>query len=565
MSKSVILCVDDDKTVLMALEQQLTRAIGRDAVIELAENGEEAIDIINEVTNDGGDIALVISDHLMPGMKGDELLIAIHNLVPGTFKILLTGQASMEAVRNAINKANLYRYMSKPWEDNDMILTVREAFQSYLQRELLAVSEQQNQLLHTLNHFIRSLNAELSLSKQVDIFLNEVREQTGSEKVSLFLYEESKKQFKLKGIQTNDKAYTEILKSQLITERDKISYEQLNLLNSLPAKPGATDCVYKLPLSQKKTELGWLLFENTYPNLVFDSSKRELIELMASQALEAFEKSRLYARLEEQNRLISEKNEDITESIRYAARLQGALLPSLESLQKVFPNSFTWNQPKDILSGDFFWYREVRDDFFIAVADCTGHGIPGALMAVLGSTLLSEIILQQNIIYSDLILNELHRRIAQIFQAKNGQPILDGMDIALCRIDRSSKTIEFAGANRPIVITHKGAGNLYEPNKLPIGHSVLDEVEAGSKRKFQATEIPYRAGDILYLFSDGVTDQFGGDNQRKFSKKRFVDLLFEISDDSISLQEAKIKEAFTEWTGDTAQLDDILVVGVQLE
>jgi serine phosphatase RsbU (regulator of sigma subunit) len=272
--------------------------------------------------------------------------------------------------------------------------------------------------------------------------------------------------------------------------------------------------------------------------------------------------------VEKQKRFVEIKNKDITDSINYAQRIQQAILPLPEDFLKVFPQSFIYFQPRDIVSGDFYWFNKPikanQNWVYIAAADCTGHGVPGAFMSMIGNTLLNEIVNEKEVYETDEILNILHQEIrSSLKQDKAQTENNDGMDIALCRINLDTLELQYSGANRPLYIFSENDNGYafkdVKPDKFPIGG-----FQAEAKRSFTKSTMLLNKNDSFYIFSDGYADQFGGPNGKKFMVKRFYQELLNMQTVPIIAHAEKIKKLHTDWKADLEQVDDILVIGVKL-
>lgn len=445
MKKPIILCVDDEQMVLSSLKSQLKRHLGTDYAVETVDSGDEAIEVFKELTEDGYDVPLVISDQIMPGMKGDEFLTAIHLISEDVVKVLLTGQASAEAVGNAVNNAKLYRYIEKPWEIQDLNMTVSEAINRFFQaRELAEKNKQLQETLATLEEKIVERTSEI----------------------------------------------------------------------------------------------------------------------------------------EQQRKELEQKNKDITDSINYAKLIQDAMLPDAENIKLLLPHSFVIFKPKDIVSGDFFWlnFNEEKDKFYFAVADSTGHGIPGAFMSLIGNSLFNAAVNTQEFISPDVVLNSVRDGIIKNLNQKGGDQ-KDGMDAALISYDKMEMVLRYSGANNPLYILRRGDSPLYNLNgelqescdcsdqnvklydvsgcKQPLAfHPLSDD--------FKLHEFQMIGGDEIYMFSDGYVDQFGGDKNKKFRHKQFKNLLIKNFGKNHVDQENEIEKVFESWKGDFEQIDDVCVFGAKL-
>jgi serine phosphatase RsbU (regulator of sigma subunit) len=434
MSKPVILCVDDEKMVLNSLKFQLKKAFEKEYEIEVAESGEEALEIIEELLEDRIDLPLVISDQIMPTMKGDQFLIELHQKLPATRKIMLTGQADTEAVGRALNKAKLYRFMSKPWDAQDLELTAGEALLSFSKDIELA---EQNRKLKELNENLEE----------------KVKERTA-----------------------------EVVK---------------------------------------------------------------------------------------QKEIIEKKNNDIISSINYAKRIQRAMLPPIEILNKNLPDNFIFWRPRDIVSGDFYWFVEKEDRLILAVVDCTGHGVPGAIMSMVGMEQLTEVVEVLGHIEPDKILEHLHIGVRTILKQDSGD-VKDGMDLVLLVIDKKNGFVEYAGAKNPLVYTFKNDAGEVEyiqinGDKNPIGGHQHED-----KRIFTKHIIPIDKPLSFYLFTDGYQDQFGGLEDRKFMIKRMKEM-FRVNYHKTMKEQLEIYEkTFDEWLlkpdgiNHYHQIDDVLMIGFKI-
>ncbi|MEO6882847.1 MAG: SpoIIE family protein phosphatase [Bacteroidia bacterium] len=260
-----------------------------------------------------------------------------------------------------------------------------------------------------------------------------------------------------------------------------------------------------------------------------------------------------------QKKEIEEKNKNITDSIQYAKRIQEAMLPEVSFIQKYLPQSFVLFQPRDIVSGDFYWFCDLPDSsVLIAVADCTGHGVPGAFMSMIGHTLLDEIVKEKKITKPSFILDELHNAVRVSLKQNYGDS-RDGMDIALCKINTQDKKLEYAGAMRPLWIYNQ-QGELTETkaNKQAIGGMDI------SQKMFINHSIDLNLGDTIYLSTDGYADQFGGKEGKKMMVKNFKHLLSEITFLKKEEQQKKLLESFKNWKGTNDQVDDVLVIGIKI-
>ncbi|WP_459075184.1 PP2C family protein-serine/threonine phosphatase [Halocola ammonii] len=257
------------------------------------------------------------------------------------------------------------------------------------------------------------------------------------------------------------------------------------------------------------------------------------------------------------NEIIEAKNNDITASINYARKLQLAFKVNEREMQKYFSDFFLINLPKDIITGDFFWFHcnEETGEKIAILADCTGHGVPGAMMSILGHSLLDEIVIQNGLRSVDLIMKELNCRLIALLN-KTGQTVRDGMDISILNMDKNGK-VSFCGANHSIVKLTGGEAEVVRSNRFAIGE-IPEEVQV------EVSNFELEKGDVLYLYSDGFRDQFGGPCDKKFMSRQFYEMLASCTDCSLRNQKKKFLEIFKKWKGDSEQVDDVSLVGIKV-
>jgi serine phosphatase RsbU (regulator of sigma subunit)/Tfp pilus assembly protein PilF len=263
--------------------------------------------------------------------------------------------------------------------------------------------------------------------------------------------------------------------------------------------------------------------------------------------------------LEEKNRQLAENNRQITNSITYASVIQAAILPPIELFRKTFPQHFILFKPKDIVSGDFYWLTKKEEIIIVAVADCTGHGVPGAFMSMLGISYLNEIINIQKIQSTNEILNLMRSRVINaLCQKENQFDTRDGIDIALCALNTKTLEMEFSGAYRSVVILSGNETTIVEGDKMPIGF------HRTRKSSFSTKKHQLKKNDIFYLYSDGFPDQFGGEQGKKYTRLKFREFLSTISLLSLEEQKEKLEKELKTWQGSYDQIDDITIMGIKI-
>ncbi len=264
--------------------------------------------------------------------------------------------------------------------------------------------------------------------------------------------------------------------------------------------------------------------------------------------------------IEQQKHIVEEQNKDITDSIKYAERIQQAIFPPDKMWHAILPDSFVFFRPKDILSGDFYWVEQRGDLIFVAAADCTGHGVPGALMSIVNYNLLNKAVLEMNLTDPAEILNAVNNWLTlSLHQTYQESTVRDGMDISLCVINKKTSELTYSGANNPVYIFRNKELLQLNADKFPVGAFVEDNIQSFTNQKLQLGK-----GDTIYLFSDGYADQFGGPKGKKLKYINLKRYLTESYEMSMRDQERYIEAKFTDWKGNYEQIDDVLVIGIRL-
>lgn len=407
-SSPSILYVDDEKDNLTVFNS----AFRRYYEIHLANSGSEGFEIM-KINN----IQLIISDQRMPEMTGTEFLKRTIIDYPDCVRIILTGYSDIEAVIQAINIGQVHRYISKPWDKEEMKIMIDNGLETYNLK-------QQNKML-------------------------------------------------IEDLQDANKS-----------------------------------------LEQKVIE------------------RTEKIEL---------------------------QNREITSNIKYASKIQKALLPPQKEMEKLLPSFFLLNKPKDIVSGDYYWLAQKDSKVIIAVADCTGHGVPGAFMSILGVAFLNEIVNKAVTVRANEILNQLTGQlIKSLHQTGKDDETRDGMEMAMCVIDFEKQKLQYAGAFRPLYLIRDGELKEFKGDPMPIG------IYEQEDQSFSNTEILFKQNDIIYLFTDGYVDQLGGSDRKTFRSENLKKLLLDIKNKPMNEQKEALEKTFVDWSGEIDQVDDILIAGIKM-
>jgi serine phosphatase RsbU (regulator of sigma subunit) len=340
---------------------------------------------------------------------------------------------------------------------------------------------------------------------------------------------------------------------ELHKKRDEM--ENLNKELESAFKKSSADHI-KLHKAMMQNETQQKKLEQSFKEI---SEKNEKLEIQNEEIQSQRDK------IQEQHHLLELRNRDITDSIIYAERIQHSILPPVQSVQESFPNSFIYLNPKERLSGDFYWHEQVDLDNqsikVISAIDCTGHGIPGAMMSIIAKDSLSEVVLGRGIYEPGKILNHINDSVIKTLnKASDENNAKDGMDMALITVNEEKKEIKFAGARNPLYLFRNKELTEYKGSIFSVGNMDTEDI----KVQFNTITIPYQTNDTIYMFSDGMADQFGGRQGKKFRYSRFRNMLQQICDLPMEDQKKRIAQIFTKWKNDFEQIDDVLIIGVKL-
>lgn len=333
-----------------------------------------------------------------------------------------------------------------------------------------------------------------------------------------------------------------------------------------------------VPLKTKNRIIGGICVSSRIPghtgdSATYSSEDKKRLSTLALYTASAIENAQLYKLMEQKviarTRELAEKNKQIMDSIDYAEGIQKAILPRHSKMKEALPDHFIFYKPKDVISGDIYWFHSLGEKVFIAAIDCTGHGVPGALLSMVGSSILDKLVKEQYLSNPALILRHLHIEVRRALKQDDASNQLDGMDVALCVIDKNEKKITFAGARRPLYLVrftarHSNRGN--NETKLIIikgDRKSIGGRQKEAERVFKGKEIDAKAGDMIYLTTDGFSDQNNRDGQ-KYGSKRFRVLLSTAAQLPVGDQEGFFEKELDDFMGGEEQRDDITVIGVRL-
>lgn len=287
---------------------------------------------------------------------------------------------------------------------------------------------------------------------------------------------------------------------------------------------------------------------------------KELEETNAHLVTATWRERELKQELQTTKALVEEQNKKILDSINYARRIQQAIIPRNELLDELLGEHFVFYKPKDVVSGDFPWVYELKNHVYVAAVDCTGHGVPGAMMSLIGFLLLNDVVHhEEKVKEPNEVLRELHEGVVRTLKQDDpNNKAADGMDIALVRINKETGEIAYSGAHRPLYHLHNGELTEYKGSKFPIGGN-----QYGGKNSYENHSFKVNKGDSIYFFSDGLPDQFGGPEKLKYGPKRIRRQITENTDKSMQELNEFFNESFYDWMGDMKQIDDVLLLGIK--
>lgn len=449
----------------------------------------------------------------------------------------------------------------------------------------------QTEELETINKIVQIVNQEVKLEKVLHALLEQALSLFEDSQQGIFISKRQNHEYlevvanigyeKLSTVRLSESTVKAYCQNGLLIEENLYRLEPKHSGKALiPDYHPYFSLALQIKVEQELIGL-MLLDRNQDPSEEsIEISDEELSRLkrFKEHAVSAFYKAQLLDEIEHKSQQLEQSFRKISDSIRYARRIQSAILGDKEDILRFFSDGFVLYEPRDIVSGDFYWATESVPDpvfglqdteegrisvfkgfgemkYVLAAVDCTGHGVPGAFMTVVGHDLLTSIVIEEKVAKPHLILDRLDQQVRTYLKQEEGSQSRDGMDIGLVVIDDINEVVEFSGAKNPIYHFRNGELNLIKGSKYPIGGAQI------KNKRFDLHSIPYQPGDVFYLCSDGFQDQFGGDRDRKYGVKRFRELLQEIHQQPMKAQEQRLRAEFEQWKGEKRQTDDVLVIG----
>jgi serine phosphatase RsbU (regulator of sigma subunit) len=342
-----------------------------------------------------------------------------------------------------------------------------------------------------------------------------------------------------------------------LIEKEIYNLEKINKINEIDSQLKLTEQEKIISLKEleiKEEQVHTLEAKSKITQLIFIVVFSILIIIFIIIVL--LRARKLNNKINAQKMMLEQKNTEITDSINYAQRIQSAILPSDDYFSKNLPNSFILYKPKDIVAGDFYWMHVIDGHVLYATADCTGHGVPGAMVSVVCSNSLNQSIKELKTSNTGEILEMTRTLVKENFNSDD-KNVKDGMDLTLCALDLKTKKMQFTGANNPLYILRENNIIEIKGDKQPVGNHI-------NEKPFTSHTIQLQKDDVVYTFSDGYVDQFGGEKGKKFMRKRFKELLLSVASNPMKIQKQLINSAFEDWKGELEQLDDVCVIGVRV-
>jgi len=488
---------------------------------------------------------VVISDYNIPGFGGLEALMLLKEMKREIPFILVSGTIGEEAAVSILkNGAN--DYVMK----NSLIRlpeAIKREIQEFDNRKMKLKFQEQSERLSRIIEFSKEIVLTFDMNEKVN-YLNKFAITT----------------LQLNGLDIDHHVISDLFSSKTYSNFESFIFPTLNQIGfwegelNFIKRNGAEIPVIASIVKQTSgdsTDFSILAID------IIERKAHEMEIINLNKNLESLVRERTGELLKSYVE-IEQKNKEVRDSINYALRIQKTVLPKKKDLLHFFKESFVFELPRDIVSGDFYWFAQKGDLKYVAVVDCTGHGVPGAFISIIANRLLDKAVDEFSLINSTEILEFLDKEILKVFSNSNIDEynISDGMDIALCVINETKRTISFSGANRPLLHLSNDELKEISGTHRAIGSPFLNE----NKECFEQEKIIYNDGDSIYLYSDGYQSQFGGPKGKKANKKLLKEVIVNSKSESINRQGEHIIEAFYKWKLDNEQVDDICIVGVKL-
>ena len=456
----------------------------------------------------------------------------------------VTSKADWEVIYKQTDK-ELQKEKESVEQQNQQILQQRQE-----------IEKQQNQIAQQQNEINKQIEQIEKQKKELQLIQKQVSTNAALLKLKILELEQREKVLQAKNEEINQKSVILANQKKEIDKQGERIDEQKKVLNEQLAKIHMQQLILYLFVAMMLllVFLGFFIYRNykikKQANIKLNQKNQEILKQNEEITQQKHE-------IEQQRDEISLQKQEIMDSIKYASRIQQAVLPPIKIIENLFyENFFIFNRPRDIVSGDYYFITSKDNKLIVSAADCTGHGVPGAFMSLLGISFLNEIIAKMEQLDADLILNKLRENIINALNQTGDRQTKDGMDMVLCVFDFEKNIVEFAGANNPLYHIRNKELMEYKGDKMPIG--LYDEL-----RPFTKHTIEIQKGDTFYMFSDGYADQFGGPDGKKFKYKPLKEMLIAIQDLPMKEQLKVVEETIDKWKNGYFQVDDMLLIGIK--
>jgi serine phosphatase RsbU (regulator of sigma subunit)/CheY-like chemotaxis protein len=575
MPAPVILCVDDERIVLSSLQSELQDSLEGRFAIEVAESGAEALELLAELRAQGIVVPVVLSDLFMPGMNGDELLVRVRQIDPSIRTVLLTGQPSADAIGRALNEARLYRFVSKPWQADDLRMTLEQAAKSYSSERELADRLEMLERLHRTQQAMAStvslLAIEQAMLTRLVADLGAARvvwlRTTAAQVTNVSVMSGSHAFERMAaGTDRTDWPSPDGVPRALVVERMAL---RLPLLLQRPAlspeaeahpeltRPelGSAAC---LPVLKGDRLLGLLWIEFAQREAL-TPLRQDYLNILVPQAAIALDNAQfmldLESRIRERTATLEQKNADLADSLRYASRIQTAILPNPAALDDLLGEQFLLHISTAEVSGAFYWSWHAADELVLVIGDAAGSGVPAAFMSVLTHSLLGQVVSEQGQRTPEAVLRQLDRRIAERL---TGVPDPQGVGLAVIYMSKQAHgwQVQAAGSGVGAIAMNSG-----ECLAVPMG-----QAELGLGRlpaAIATTEFALAPGDRLYLYTDGLVQQPGDASAEGWGTERWQAWLATHHALDLAAQKARLHATIASWRGQQPAVDDVLVWAIE--
>lgn len=583
------LCITANRQDSDQLSQQFTKALP-EYNLHVLMGLENGLQHMSKIPADQHVAQIVLAFEALEA-AGVEVLQRFRKAHPEAY-ILLYGKGQVGDWDTAQTDA-VYRIIREDIASEGFVQALMESARLYEQNHTLQLK---SRILSELHRASMSLTGETDLHQLQHKLMRIVLDNSNANDIYILL-EDSSGELKIRAHGSAGDYDTETLE-QIISDFSPVcpgiveyvsqNLETVNLLDATSdelfgsnpyIRKNRCQSIICSPMVYQGKILGLMYLENAEQKAAFNTDNLEFLKLLSATAAIAIQNATSYGelerRVEERTREVMQqkdeierhrdevraKNNETLASLRYARRIQQAVLPDLPQISTAFPKSFVYYEPKDIVSGDFYWFSQRLSKTIIAAADCTGHGVPGAFMTIMANTILKQVVELEGTFNPGEILAQLHLRIRVALKQgqENGETQNDGLDTALCMIDTKRMKLAYAGANRPLLLIRHNEVFEYKPEKYGVGGDMFEH----EARTYETHELDLQPGDSIYIYSDGFVDQIGGESDKRYGHRRFKEFVLSIQSHDLEHQRLLLEAEMQHWQDSNPQMDDMLVIGIR--